>query len=134
MHNRLFRDSRKQITLDNAGYADELIRLNIVDYIRDTTVCEALINEIKPWLVEEWCIPKVGADFVAKIEDVLDVYQKPYDPQNPAACIDEPNKQMVKETRIPCEPGHPEKVDSICTRNGVMDIFMISESLRVKER
>jgi len=40
--------------------ADELIRLEIVDYITDTTVCETLKkNEIKPWLVEEWCIPEV---------------------------------------------------------------------------
>ena len=89
-------------------------------------------NEIKPWLVEEWCIPKADAELVAKMEDVLEVYQRPYDPLNPVVCIDETNKQMVIETRIPCEPGHPEKVDSVYTRNGVADIFMISEPLTGK--
>ena len=63
------------------------------------------------------------------MEDVLEVYQRPYDPLNPVVCIDETNKQLIKEIRIPCEPGQPEKVDSVYIRNGVADVFMISESL-----
>jgi hypothetical protein len=63
------------------------------------------------------------------MEDVLDVYQRPYDPLNPVVCIDETNKQMIKETRIPCAPGQPEKVDYEYERNGVADVFMISEPL-----
>jgi hypothetical protein len=86
-------------------------------------------NEIKPWLVEEWCIPEASAEFVAKMEDVLDVYQRPYDPLHPVVCIDETNKQLIKETRIPCAPGQPEKVDSEYERNGVADVFMIFEPL-----
>lgn len=66
------------------------------------------------------------------MEDVLDVYQRPYDPLQPVVCIDETNKQLIKETRIPCEPGHPEKVDSEYERNGVADIFMIFEPLAGK--
>ncbi len=66
------------------------------------------------------------------MEDVLDVYQCPYDPLQPVVCIDETNKQLIKETRIPCEPGHPEKVDSEYERNGVADIFMIFEPLAGK--
>jgi hypothetical protein len=66
------------------------------------------------------------------MEDVLDVYQRPYDPQKPVVCIDETNKQMIKETRIPCTPGQPEKVDSEYERNGVADVFMISEPLAGK--
>ncbi len=89
-------------------------------------------NELKPWLVEEWCIPEAGAEFVAKMEDVLDVYQRPYDPLRPVVCIDEMNRQLVEETRIPCEPGHPEKVDSEYVRKGVMDVFMIAEPLAGK--
>ncbi len=46
-------------------------------------------NEVKPWLVEEWCIPKADAEYVAKMEDVLDVYQCPYDPLRPVVCMDE---------------------------------------------
>lgn len=63
------------------------------------------------------------------MEDVLDVYQRPYDPLLPVVCIDETNKQLIKETRIPCVPGHPEKVDSVYERNGVLDVFMIFEPL-----
>ena len=63
------------------------------------------------------------------MEDVLEIYQRPYDPLRPVVCIDETNKQLIKETRIPCEPGQPEKVDSVYVRNGVADVFMISEPL-----
>ena len=63
------------------------------------------------------------------MEDVLEVYQRPYDPLNPVVCIDETNKQLIQETRIPCKPGQPEKVASEYVRNGVADVFMICEPL-----
>ena len=64
------------------------------------------------------------------MEDVLDVYQRPYDPLKPVVCIDETNKQLIGQTRIPCEPGKPEKVDYEYERNGVLNVFMISEPLK----
>lgn len=66
------------------------------------------------------------------MEDILAVYERPYDPLFPVVCIDETNKQLIKETRIPCGPGQPEKVDSVYVRNGVADVFMISEPLAGK--
>ena len=66
------------------------------------------------------------------MEDVLDVYERPYDPPRPVVCIDETNKQLIQETRIPCEPGKTEKVDSEYVRNGVADVFMIFEPLAGK--
>ena len=63
------------------------------------------------------------------MEDVLDVYQRPYDPLLPVVCIDETNKQMIIETRIPIETGQPEIVDYEYERNGVANVFMISEPL-----
>ena len=66
------------------------------------------------------------------MEDVLDVYERPYDPLNPVVCIDETNKQLIKETRIPCAPGQPEKVDYEYERNGIADVFMIFEPLAGK--
>jgi hypothetical protein len=66
------------------------------------------------------------------MEDVLDVYQRPYDPLQPVVCIDETNKQMIKETSIPVIPGQPEKVDYEYERNGVANIFMIFEPLAGK--
>ena len=52
------------------------------------------------YCTKEWCIPKADAEFVAKMEDVLEVYQRPYDPLNPVVCIDETNKQLIQETRV----------------------------------
>ena len=66
------------------------------------------------------------------MEDILAVYERPYDPLFPVVCINETNKQLIKETRIPCGLGQPEKVDSVYVRNGVADVFMISEPLAGK--
>ena len=89
-------------------------------------------NELKPWLVAEWCIPEASAEFVAKMEDVLAVYERPYDPLRPVVCIDEMNRQLVEERHIPCESGQPERVDSEYVRKGVMNVFMIAEPLAGK--
>jgi hypothetical protein len=66
------------------------------------------------------------------MEDVLDVYQQPYDPLLPVVCLDETNKQLIEEKRVPCTPGETEKVDSVYTRVGVADVFMAFEPLAGK--
>jgi len=48
--------------------------------------------------------PEANAAFVANMEDVLEVYQRPHDPQRPVVCLDETSKQMIKETRAPIPP------------------------------
>ena len=61
-----------------------------------------------------WCIPpKHSAEFVCAMETVLDVYQRPYDPEFPVVCMDETSKQLVAETRqpLPPLPGEPERYD-----------------------
>lgn len=70
------------------------------------------------------------------MEDVLDVYHRPYDPSRPVVCMDESNKQLTKETRvpIPMSPGHPERIDHEYERNGVADIFVFVEPLAGKRR
>lgn len=64
----------------------------------------------------------------------MDVYQKPYDCNNPVVCMDETSKQQLKETRIPIplEPGKPERFDNEYERNGTSNIFMFFEPLRGK--
>lgn len=52
-------------------------------------------------VVKEWCIPKPGAEFVAAKEDVLDVYEMPYDPAYPTVCFDEKPKQLIYVVSIP---------------------------------
>lgn len=65
------------------------------------------------------------------MEEVLEVYQKPYDPDLPVVCMDESSKQLLKEVRtpIPAEPGKPERFDTEYERNGTCNIFMFFEPL-----
>jgi hypothetical protein len=68
------------------------------------------------------------------MEDVLEVYHLPYDPDCPLVCMDESCKQMIGEVRksIPCKPGQPKRVDDEYVRNGVAEIFMEVEPLAGK--
>lgn len=65
------------------------------------------------------------------MEQVLDVYQRPYDPRYPVVCMDESSKQCVKQTRpvLPMRPGQPERYDAEYERNGVAHLFMFCEPL-----
>lgn len=65
------------------------------------------------------------------MEDVLDVYKRPYDPQYPVVCFDESNKQLVAEiiNTTPMEPGEPQRYDYQYERNGVCNLFMFFEPL-----
>lgn len=65
------------------------------------------------------------------MEDVLDVYHRPYDPARPLVCLDEASKQLVGETRapLPPEPGQPGRFDYEYVRNGTANLFIISEPL-----
>ena len=79
-----------------------------------------------------WCIPpEQDAEFVAQMEDVLDVYHRPYDEKRPVICLDESSKQLIGETvrPIPAEPGQPERFDHEYVRNGVMNLFMMTMPL-----
>ena len=78
--------------------------------------------------------PEANAEFVAAMEEVLEVYHRPYDPNYPMVCLDESNKQQVKETRTPIamEPGQPERVDCEYERNGVSNLFMVFEPLAAR--
>ncbi len=79
-----------------------------------------------------WCLPDApSGDFVCAMEDVLDVYTRPYDPKNPTVCTDEASKQLVGEVRepLPVVPGHPARFDSHYVRNDVANLFMMIEPL-----
>ncbi len=66
------------------------------------------------------------------MEDVLDVYERPYDPRRPQVCMDEASKQLVGEVRapLPPEPGQPAREDYEYVRNGVANLFLVNEPLR----
>lgn len=71
--------------------------------------------------------PDANAGFVAAMEDVLETYQKPRDPDRPLVCLDETSKQMIVETRapIPTRPGRAARHDYEYERNGVANLFMM---------
>jgi hypothetical protein len=79
-----------------------------------------------------WVIPPdQNGDFVAHMEDVLDVYHMPHDPEIPQVCMDEQPVQLIKETRAPisAEEGRSEHYDYEYERNGTANIFMFTEPL-----
>ena len=65
------------------------------------------------------------------MEDVLDVYSRPYDPLRPVVCMDEKPYQLLGESRepLPMEPGSKKKLDSEYVRNGTCSIFVFNEPL-----
>ena len=68
----------------------------------------------------------MSAEFVAHMEDVLDLYAEPHDPQRPVVCFDETSKQLVSEKRepIPAKAGRRERFDYEYQRNGTRNLFM----------
>lgn len=75
-----------------------------------------------------------SGEYVAAMEDVLEVYHRPYDPQRPMVCLDESNKQLIAEVRepLPPKPGAVAKQDCEYERRGTANIFMAVEPLAGK--
>lgn len=87
---------------------------------------------MKPHLRKSWVIPpKQNAEFVARMEHILELYHLQYDSQIPLVCMDEQPVQLIKETRKPLatEPGKSARVDYEYERNGTANIFMFTEPL-----
>jgi DDE superfamily endonuclease len=84
-------------------------------------------------LKQRWCIPpKANAAFVWQMEDVLAVYQRPYDPRFPQVCMDEASKQLLDQvaTPLPLAPGQPLREDYEYVRGGTANLFILCEPLR----
>lgn len=75
--------------------------------------------------------PQQNADFVWHMEEVLEVYQRPYESEFPVICLDEATKQLVKETLMPIAPqaGVPERIDYEYQRNGTANLFMLCQPM-----
>lgn len=78
----------------------------------------------------------MNAEFVCKMEDVLDIYKMPYDEKKPLVCMDEASKQLIKETRqsLPMKSGVAERYDTEYERNGACNIFIAFEPLKGRRR
>ena len=93
---------------------------------------DAKKNELQPHRRKCWVIPpKENGEFVAHMEDILDIYHWEYDADCPVVCMDEQPTQLIKETRcpLPVEPGKPAKYDYEYERNGAANNFMFTEPL-----
>jgi hypothetical protein len=75
--------------------------------------------------------PEQDGDFVAAMEDVLDVYERPFDPKRPVVCMDEQPRQLIGEELVPIEatPGHVLRYDNQYKRNGTVCNFMFFQPL-----
>lgn len=107
--------------------AGELVRLiDRVSVSRETVRRRLAENHLKPWRKDMWCIPQVDAQYVARMEDVLDLYAEPPDPKRPVVCFDESPIQLIGEVRppIPARPGQLERYDFEYKRNGTANLFV----------
>jgi transposase len=113
--------------------ADEMVRLTAHESLSRETVRRRLAdNDLKPWRRKMWCIPQVDAEYVARMEDVLDLYAEAPDPQRPVVCFDESPIQLIGEVRrpIPPEPGQIERYDCEYRRNGTANLFVFLDANR----
>jgi transposase len=107
--------------------AGALVKLTEHESISRETVRRRLAeNDLKPWRKDMWCIPHVDGEYVARMEDVLDLYAEAPDPQRPVVCFDESPTQLIGEVRqpIPAAPGQLERYDCEYKRNGTANLFI----------
>src|SRR5918992_1514430 len=85
-----------------------------------------------PGCAKNGAFPALSPEFVWPMEDVLDLYAKPYDPQRPQVCFDESPVQLISETRrpLPRRPGQPECYDYEYQRQGTANLFLFVQPLR----
>ena len=118
-------EGRKRWTLDLL--AGQMVQLTEHDGLSRETVRRRLAeDDLKPWLRKMWCIPEVNGTYVARMEDVLDLYAEEADPRRPVVCFDESPTQLIGEVRepIPAAPGQPERYDYEYKRNGTANLFV----------
>lgn len=112
--------------------AEQMIHLGVIDAISPESVRLILKkNELKPWQKQEWCIPKIDAQYVWRMEEILELYSDSFDPQRPVVCFDETPFQLIAESRksIPMKVGQPLRVDYEYVRKGTANLFMFVQPL-----
>src|SRR5262249_52030775 len=111
--------------------AGELVRLTEHEGISRETGRRGLAeNDLKPWRQGMWGIPQEDGGYVARMEDVLDLYAEAPDPKRPVVCFDESPIQLIGEVRqpIPAAPSQRERYDYEYRRNGTVNLFVILDA------
>jgi hypothetical protein len=122
-------EGRKRWTLDLL--AGQMVQLTEHEGLSRETVRRRLAeDDLKPLRWDMWCIPHVDGTYVARMEDVLDLYAEDADPKYPVVCFDESPTQLIGEVRepIPAEPGQPERYDCEYRRNGTANLFVFLDT------
>src|ERR1700689_4506933 len=107
--------------------ADAMVKLTDHESLSGETVRRRLAeNGLKPWRKDMWCIPRVDGEYVARMEDGLDLYAEAPDPKRPVVCFDETPLHFSGEVPqpIPPEPGQLERYDCEYRRNGTVNLFV----------
>src|ERR1700723_929223 len=120
---------RKRWTLELL--ADAMVKLTEHESLSRETVRRRLAeDDLKPWRKDMWCIAQVDGAYVARMEDVLDLYAEDDDPTRPEICFDESPTQLIGETRLPIPPapGQPERYDCEYKRNGTANLFVFLDT------
>jgi len=113
--------------------AGEMVKLTEHANVSRETVRRRLAeNDLKPWRKDMWCIPHVDGEYVARMEDVLDLYAEEPDPKRPVVCFDESPTQLIGEVRVPIPPapGQLERYDCEYKRNGTANLFIFLDAHR----
>ena len=113
--------------------SEQLITLTDVETISNETVRQSLkSNDLKPWQKKMWCIGKLDATYIARMEHVLDLYAEPADDKRPIVNFDEAGKQLVDHVNEPrpAKPGQVAKEDYEYERAGMANIFMFFDRHR----
>jgi hypothetical protein len=113
--------------------ADAMVALTPHAQISRHTIGRRLAeNDLKPWQQKMWCVPKIDADYVARMEDVLDLYTRPPAPGTAVLCVDESPRQLIGEVRpaTPAGPGRAARQDYEYRRNGTANVFLAVDAHR----
>jgi len=86
-------------------------------------------HDLKPWQQKMWCVPELDEAYIERMEDVLDIYARPYDTRFPVVCLDEKPVVLHEDKRpsIPAKQGQPKKIDHEYKRNGSVNVFSAVE-------
>lgn len=109
---------------------EKVEKAGVVDSIsRDTISVILQEHDLKPWQQKMWCVPELNDEFIERMEDVLDVYELPYDPTIPVVCIDEKPVVLLDDKRAPVamSEGKAKRVDYEYIRNGSVNTFCAVE-------
>jgi transposase len=99
---------------------------------RDTVRRRLDDNDLKPWQKKMWCIANIDGEYIARMENLLDLYAEPHDPKRPVVCFDESPIQLIGEVRVPItpKPGKRYRYDSEYRRNGTANLFVMVDANR----